>query len=341
MNAATLVIKNSKTHRNNKFGENDDRIDSMNDFFSNSSSLDGIYKDFVFLALSICQAPMAMISMAERHHHRILCQINIPAEKIERSHSFCNESLNASGQLFEVPDALIDPRFSSSAFLIERCNVRFYAGISLVDEQGQALGTISVMDTVPRHLDSSQRFAFEALARRLTGQMQTAFQLGVTSQQSLTDALTGVSNRRCFDSKMTQEWNYHLHERKEMALIVFDVDKFKSFNDEFGHKLGDSILIQVAAAVTAVLRRGDFFARYGGEEFAIILSNRDSKGASVVAEKIRKTIEFFPWSFRAITVSVGICVVIPSEKISIGKMISLADEAMYKAKKLGRNRVYI
>ena len=105
---------------------------------------------------------------------------------------------------------------------------------------------------------------------------------------SMLDELTGVPNRRYFNLMLTREWGRASREDLPLALVILDVDWFKSYNDRYGHPAGDACLIQIATALASLIRRpGDLAARYGGEEFVILLANTTSDGAAIVAETVR------------------------------------------------------
>jgi diguanylate cyclase (GGDEF)-like protein len=116
------------------------------------------------------------------------------------------------------------------------------------------------------------------------------------------------------------------------------VDKFKSFNDEFGHPQGDQALINVARTVEATLRDSDFFARYGGEEFAVLLPHMEAEGSFLAAERIRNAVEQADWPKRAVTVSIGVAALSPSADMDRKVLLARADRALYQAKAGGRNR---
>ncbi|AXS82989.1 diguanylate cyclase [Marinobacter sp. Arc7-DN-1] len=163
---------------------------------------------------------------------------------------------------------------------------------------------------------------------------------------SSTDGLTGVFNRRYFDARLAEE-AARCRRQGPMALIMVDVDHFKSFNDSLGHQAGDACLQRLADTLTMVVRRGtDIVARYGGEEFAIILPYTDATGARALAEKVRATVERnlqFEWEGRpvAVTVSLGVAMAPGGTSVDPCELIAAADEALYASKQAGRNRVTV
>jgi diguanylate cyclase (GGDEF)-like protein len=166
------------------------------------------------------------------------------------------------------------------------------------------------------------------------------------AELSTTDALTGVRNRRYFDQMLEREFNRARREREQLSILMLDIDYFKRVNDEYGHQVGDDALRRVANVLREVLyRTTDFVARYGGEEFAIILPNTKVAGAYIVAEKIRKMIAKQQFDAAgitfSITVSIGIMGDEPSSGISADFWLKEADDALYKAKEEGRNKIVL
>ncbi len=156
--------------------------------------------------------------------------------------------------------------------------------------------------------------------------------------QSSTDSLTGLLNRRAFQEKLEDEFERARRYTVPLSLLMLDVDKFKAFNDSFGHVAGDETLQTVSHALKEKARATDSVARYGGEEFIIVLPNTSSDGAQVLAERFRRVIEDTKWPHRAITISVGIATLTP-EISSCDQFVDAADKALYRAKEKGRNRI--
>ncbi len=162
---------------------------------------------------------------------------------------------------------------------------------------------------------------------------------------SVIDAVTGVANRRSFDQTLDRVWRSASRHQFEVALVMIDIDFFKSYNDSLGHPAGDECLRRVANGLTGALKRpDDFLARYGGEEFAVVLPQTDLAGASVVAERMRGSIEKLAIGHPAspianhVTISQGVASILPTREAARFTLISMADEALYGAKRSGRNR---
>ena len=159
------------------------------------------------------------------------------------------------------------------------------------------------------------------------------------------DALTGLANRRGFDERLEEEWNRAKQIGQPLALILIDVDLFKSYNDIYGHIGGDTCLRCIARVIAGTLQRPtDVAARFGGEEFAVILPNTELETAVIVAESVRQAVITMnlPHSGNPNgiqTISVGVAAGVPHESVSVTSLLTTSDHALYRAKYLGRNRV--
>ncbi|GGF66201.1 two component system fusion protein [Azorhizobium oxalatiphilum] len=168
---------------------------------------------------------------------------------------------------------------------------------------------------------------------------------GQLAELATVDSLTGIANRRRFDERLSQEWRRSGRTGHPIGLVMIDVDNFKAFNDKHGHWLGDDLLIHIAGAISGALRRpGDMVARYGGEEFAIILPETPQEGVQRIAEHVRKAvaatgIEDATGRVVGTTASLGATSMKPPPGADLAQLVQLADAALYRAKKGGRNTV--
>lgn len=158
------------------------------------------------------------------------------------------------------------------------------------------------------------------------------------------DELTQIANRRHFHEKLTDEISRAHRDELALSLLMLDIDYFKSYNDKYGHQAGDLCLQKVANCLEYQSHRtGDLVARYGGEEFIVLLPHTDAEGAAFMADSIRLAIELLKVPhdqspFGYVTVSIGVTTVMPNEKTSMKDIIRQADDALYHAKRSGRNR---
>jgi len=187
-------------------------------------------------------------------------------------------------------------------------------------------------------------FMFDISERKKTEEKLLTLQKEL-EELSFKDGLTGVANRRMFDSIMQLEWTNSRRTGQPLSIIMIDIDYFKQYNDHYGHIKGDDCLKRVAKALnTAAARSRDFFARYGGEEFILVLPETDATAAERVAERCRNLIfkEQIPHDYSAVsqilTISMGLGTITPSQQDEPRAFIDAVDRNLYLAKQQGRNR---
>lgn len=166
------------------------------------------------------------------------------------------------------------------------------------------------------------------------------------AEYSYMDGLTGIANRRLYDSTLEAEWARALRSQQPLSMILVDIDYFKEYNDTHGHIAGDHCLRQIATALKSVSERSsDFCARYGGEEFVLLLPNIEQKNAMQLAEKARTLIQNLNIKHNGdnasdtVTVSAGVSTIVPSKDMSPTALFEAADKKLYQAKQNNRNCV--
>ncbi len=195
---------------------------------------------------------------------------------------------------------------------------------------------------------TDSRTGFLQIVRDISGrklaEQQLAAAYRAVEAMAITDSLTGLANRRRFDQCLAVEWRRGIREGKPLSLLLIDADVFKAYNDAYGHLRGDNCLKQIAEAIQDVISRpGDLVARFGGEEFAVILPNTSAPGAFQLAQDICATMcnRQLPHSGNPggiVTVSAGSAMLIPQLGQTAVALIDCADQALYQAKRNGRNR---
>jgi two-component system, cell cycle response regulator len=202
--------------------------------------------------------------------------------------------------------------------------------------------------SVPTVVTDGMRLAFgrRSLARFTVQDALEEQALIDVHESALKDGLTRIYNRRVFDDRLKSEYAYAIRHDRTLALILLDIDHFKSVNDTFGHQAGDHVLQQVSTVLSSTLRTEDMCARFGGEEFAVIVRDTTPADAMVVAERIRALVAAnqVSWAGQrlSVTVSVGLaCSLVMAASDDAVALLRRADEALYEAKRQGRNRVMV
>jgi diguanylate cyclase (GGDEF)-like protein len=197
-------------------------------------------------------------------------------------------------------------------------------------------------------IDQDQRRAFLASAREHERNEELSRAVDMLGKLSSEDPLTSIANRREFDRRLALEWGRARRDALPLALILVDVDFFKSYNDHYGHPAGDACLKQIAAILHSVPQRSsDLVARLGGEEFVVLLPNTNINDAAQLCERMREAIlelnlpHAYSTVAPVISASFGVTAMLPSSHNAQSQLLENADAALYNAKKNGRNRVVI
>jgi len=208
---------------------------------------------------------------------------------------------------------------------------------------------ISVIGQAFEVFVDARNHAEQRLNQAQTDTQQANNQLRRLNRQLLilseTDPLTEIANRRYFDQRLQDNWQIALNLQQPLALIMCDIDQFKSYNDHYGHQAGDICLKQIAKALTQIITGipDALMGRYGGEEFIILIANSTEEQAADIAEKLRLAIidmqlKHEGSEYQVVTLSLGVASTVPSNEKTLDRLIQQADNALYKAKGYGRNR---
>lgn len=460
----------------------DKRLETLRNYDVLGTLPEQAYDDITYLASLICGTPIALMSLVGEDSQWFKSRVGIDVESTPRELSFCAHAILDPQNILVVPDATRDERFADNDLVTGFPQIRFYAGAPLVADNGDALGTICVIDSEPHQMTAEQEKALSSLARQVMAQLElrrqmaqvkraeqklrsseqrfnafmdnsptvafmkdskgrfvyandamlqnfgktrkeilgktdfdlwpdaaadlrehdqvvmsgdTAVQveedvpspdgvsqhwlsikfplqdghhrllggvaINITERKhyemqlkdyqhlleesverlqelSVTDALTGLRNRGAFEIFLAQEVKRASESDACLSMLMLDVDKFKSYNDEFGHPAGDDVLRNVAQAIRDNARPGDFLARYGGEEFSLLLLDTNAETACRIAERLRKAIGEATQRFRNVSASIGVAT-LDNRVLDGSALVQAADMALYRAKRHGRNRI--
>lgn len=315
-----------------------DRLAALRRMHLNRDNADERYERVTRLVCQILDVPKAAISIVDEDIQWFKAAQGMGVKETPRSISFCDHTIRQKA-VMEVADARQDDRFASNPLVTGDPNIVFYAGYPLLSPDGYTVGALCAIDTRTRALSDEQRQALKDLA----GIVQDQFTLGALANR---DVLTGLYNRRYFDECLENEWRRHMRQDTCLSLLFFDVDHFKEYNDAYGHGCGDRCLQRISDTAQDHARRaGDLLARYGGEEFVVLLACAHEVGARQKAEQLRRAIAGLQLKQSPscgndiVTVSVGGATAIPSEGMGPRDLMELADTALYRAKREGRDRV--
>lgn len=239
-------------------------------------------------------------------------------------------------------DLAEDNRFFSHEAL-RQAGLRSYIVLPLLVRE-RPLGILNLGSRQPRAYDEDDLAFLEAVAGQLAVAIENARLYEETQQQAITDPLTGLYNRRRFEERVAEEIQRARRYEHPLAMVMADIDRFKRYNDTHGHPQGDVVLQKLARLLQTSVRGTDLVARYGGEEFAILLPETSKAGALAVAEKIRAAVAGHPFPSEEtqpggrLTISLGVAT-FPEDVKDPAELVHRADEALYRAKAEGRNRV--
>lgn len=295
--------------------------------------------------------PMTAFSLIDEERQWLKsAQGPLPGE-MPREDAFCGHAILGEGVLY-VPDASMDTRFSDNPLVTGEVGIRFYAGCPISAANGQRIGTLCAIDTKARHMTAEEEQTLRDLASLVETELRATrlsliqgdliSELGMANRLALVDPLTLVWNRRGIEELLKDRWSEAARHGHHVMLAIADIDHFKSINDTHGHDTGDAVLRGVAQRLMGAVREEDAVGRIGGEEFLLLLSGHNPEMLIHTVERIREHLVAQPILIGdkalIVTASFGAASCIASD-IGHEALIKRADEALYTAKRSGRNRV--
>ncbi len=280
------------------------------------------------LAKKLFDVPIALVSLVDERRQWFKSSIGLSVKETPRDISFCGHTIH-NNHTFIIEDTFLDERFSDNPLVINEPNIRFYAGHPISAPSGENIGTLCIIDTKPRTLNEDDHAALSDLAALVTGEF-------ISLQLATMDELTNISNRRGF-KRLGQHCLDMADRRNSMChLVYFDLNKFKLFNDNYGHAAGDQVLKIFAEQMKNTFRSSDVCARFGGDEFVVLLTGSEHESAQQAVKRFANNLisvsKHLDLPYH-ITFSHGIVAFDHQKHIDIELLINEADKAMYKNKK--------
>jgi diguanylate cyclase len=313
------------------------------------------FDNIAILAREIAATPMSAISLIDEDTQWFLARQGLPPSEASHSVTFCAEAI-LTPELMVIEDTLEDSKYRDNPLVLGSPQVRFYAGVPLIMPCGESLGTLCVLDIVPRRLSERQKRALKTLGQSAVSEIEVRRRMLKLKQEvgrrriaeahiqhlAMRDPLTGLPNRAALNERFEHQLKQAQRMGTQLALLFVDLDTFKAINDTLGHDAGDAALVEVAHRLSHVLRASDTVARLGGDEFVVLLPDvGDEANALRIGQKLvdalhaAAAVRGFPVQLAA---SVGVAL-FPAHGDSIGELTHHADVAMYEAKQAGGARV--
>lgn len=288
------------------------------------------FTDVVTLLKSIFAMPYAAITVIDRRHLRTKAAAGMECGDFPRENTPCNVTIRNAG-LTVAEDMPADERFRDNPFVTGDAGIRSYIGAPLTSPDGYNIGSLCLFGTEPRVFTEGEKTILQNFAKVVVSQLELR-------QAATVDRLTGAMTRRSFEDDLGR----HVDKGSASWLMFFDIDRFKSINDTFGHHVGDKALRHVADCIRDCLRSEDKYGRIGGEEFAVHAGDATVEEAMKFANELRMAVgtsSFDMIGDRRITISVGVARHTTGDTVE--DWFQKADRAMYQAKTTGRNKVVV
>ena len=277
------------------------------------------------LAQRLFGVSTALVTLVDEDRQWFKSRVGFAASETPRDISFCGHAI-LGDDVMTVPDATKDERFRDNPLVVASPEIRFYAGCPIAGPGGAVLGTLCLIDQRPREMSADDVSSLRELAEMVENEI-------ATTNMAVTDHLTGLGNRRGLEMAASRILEINRRRGVESVLLYFDLDKFKSINDDFSHAEGDRALQEFADLLRKVFRGSDVLARLGGDEFVVLLSGSGEHAAAIqrfrVALQVRNDRTNLPYPLAA---SIGIANLDSTGEQTLEQLLHRADQAMYQEK---------
>jgi len=296
---------------------------------------EAVFDTFTRLAGSVFAMPISALSLVDEQRQWFKSIQGLDVAESPRDQAFCAHAILHPREVMVVEDAAADARFADNPLVLGGPRIRFYAGAPVFDAQGMALGTLCVIDSVPRHFDAAARAQLADMAAGVSAALELHGALQSLDEITRTDALTGVGSRMALDRAMRQLRDNPPRDGS-VAIIMIDMDGFKLINDVFGHAGGDAALREVASRLRRVLRPRDLVARLGGDEFVVLCHGvRDLSACAAIEARLHTAMaDTFTLNGTVVPLRISAgSAIFPLAGAEPETVLALADAALYAQKR--------
>lgn len=272
--------------------------------------------------------PISLVTLVDDDRQWFKSKQGLEVSETPREISFCGHAINKNG-LFMVPNTLEDERFIDNPLVTGAPNIRFYAGYPLKLRQEVNIGTLCLIDSEPKILDEEEQQLLADLGAMIEQEIRSI-------QLATLDELTLISNRRGFLNLAEYSQNVCKKKKIDICMVLFDLNKFKLVNDEFGHHEGDFVLSKFAEMMLNTFRESDVIGRLGGDEFVVMLNNTNEEKIEKILARFDNGIQNLNEKMKKpyiIEYSIGVASFPFDTEKTIKEMLEIADTAMYEDKR--------
>lgn len=280
------------------------------------------------LARRLFDVPMALVSLVDANRQWFKSCMGLPVTQTSRDISFCGHAI-LGDDVFIVPDTLLDERFSDNPLVLDGPKLRFYAGMPLRAGNGSKLGTLCILDQMPRIFGTGDLAVLRDLAQMAEHELAAV-------QLATMDEMTLLSNRRGFEALARHAIAVSARAKKAVSLLFFDLDQFKQINDGYGHAEGDRVLVAFADLLKNTFRNSDMVARLGGDEFVVLLTGEGATDATASIDRLAHAVDAYNANADrgySLRFSVGMVQRDVQADATLGDLMAQADALMYERKK--------